>query len=258
MLTIIGCKLPSLSFYDRAQFMKDNEAESLRYDLLPTDDAVFIGENYSPKYHTRHIKKEDSYVQWSTGLLKVPKWHDIEANFNLLSYGKENVDWEANFVWYKESKTPEIQESVKYEVAKVVPMKRELNFDVTSPQSKANTAPRWHPQTTTFPKVSNFEMFPKAQECFPLGPSPSAKVICDDDRNCRTVCRRRFTMKGSLKKLRCENGFWISDNDQPLNELYMYFMLNYLCMPKDVAVEELVRKYKETHDNLIEPEDPFE
>ena len=25
MLTIIGCKLPSLSFYHRAQFMKDNE-----------------------------------------------------------------------------------------------------------------------------------------------------------------------------------------------------------------------------------------
>ena len=75
---------------------------------------------------------------------------------------------------------------------------------------------------------------------------------------------RRFTMKGSLKKLRCEdrilfcncriatwqnmihkkNGFWISDNYQPLNELYMYFMLNYLCMPKDVPVQELVRKYK--------------
>lgn len=36
----------------------------------------------------------------------------------------------------------------------------------------------------------------------------------------------------------------MSDNNQPLNELYMYFMLNYLCMPKDVPVEELVRKYK--------------
>ena len=36
----------------------------------------------------------------------------------------------------------------------------------------------------------------------------------------------------------------MSDSDQPLNELYMYFMLNYLCMPNDVPVQELVRKYK--------------
>jgi len=173
-----------------------------------------------------------------------------------------------------ESKTPEIQESVKYEVVKIVSLEREINFDVTSPQ-KISLFGKYESEFVAlevkqtlrhdgtrkqlqYPKVSNFQMFPKAKECFPLGPSPSAKVICDDEQHCRTVCRRRFTMKGSLKKLRCENGFWISDNYQPLNELYMYFMLNYLCMPKDVPVQELVRKYKETHDNLIEPEDPFE
>ena len=53
MLTIVGCKLPSISFYDRAQFMKENEADSLIYENLPSDEAVFIGDNYSPKYHTR-------------------------------------------------------------------------------------------------------------------------------------------------------------------------------------------------------------
>ena len=47
------------------------------------------------------MKKEDSSVHWSTSLLKVPLWHDIEASFNLLSYGKEDADWEAKFVWYK-------------------------------------------------------------------------------------------------------------------------------------------------------------